>query len=265
VALPEAVIYNCTGLGARSLFSDQDLTPVKGDLVFLLPQSEVQYLAVGPGDIYMFPRHDGVLLGGTHDRNVWDTSIDQAATERILRKTRRSSVRCGRVYKGGSRASKGNRMTAENFCESPRHSAGEPRPEDFSRSFQLPSRLVIGSRRCWQLQQKRNVRKQITQARSLRAQTKHPPDCLRCRPRLASRQELARETVSRPRAPANTKGTRRESPQLVCLTTFFGSGPAATDPVTCVILALFRRGRQKLSETESGSSSGRQLFALTFK
>ena len=27
VALPEAVIYNCTGLGARSLFSDQDLTP----------------------------------------------------------------------------------------------------------------------------------------------------------------------------------------------------------------------------------------------
>jgi len=125
-----------------------------------------------------------------------------------------------------------------------------------------PPLLFRGFRR---RQQKRNVRKQITQARSLRAQTKHPPDCLRCRPRLASRQELARETVSRPCAPANTKGTRRESPQLVCLTTFFGSGPAATDPVTCVILALFRRGRQKLSGTESGSSSGRQLFALTFK
>jgi D-amino-acid oxidase len=84
-ALREAVIYNCTGLGARMLFGDQELTPVKGQLVFLLPQAEVEYMTVGPGDIYMFPRHDGVLLGGTHDRDVWDTSVDPAATERILR------------------------------------------------------------------------------------------------------------------------------------------------------------------------------------
>ena len=33
----------------------------------------------------MFRRHDGVLLGGTHDRGVWDTSVDPAVTERILR------------------------------------------------------------------------------------------------------------------------------------------------------------------------------------
>jgi glycine/D-amino acid oxidase-like deaminating enzyme len=84
-ALGEGIIYNCTGLGARALFGDQELTPVKGQLVFLLPQAEVEYMTVGPGDIYMFPRHDGVLLGGTHDRNVWDTSVDPAVTERILR------------------------------------------------------------------------------------------------------------------------------------------------------------------------------------
>jgi glycine/D-amino acid oxidase-like deaminating enzyme len=84
-ALREGVIYNCTGLGARTLFGDQELTPVKGQLVFLLPQAEVEYMTVGPGDIYMFPRHDGVLLGGTHDRDVWDTSVDPAVTERILR------------------------------------------------------------------------------------------------------------------------------------------------------------------------------------
>jgi D-amino-acid oxidase len=84
-ALRESVIYNCTGLGARMLFGDQELTPVKGQLVFLLPQAEVEYMTVGPGDIYMFPRRDGVLLGGTHDRDVWDTSVDPAVTERILR------------------------------------------------------------------------------------------------------------------------------------------------------------------------------------
>lgn len=84
-ALRESVIYNCTGLGARTLFGDHELTPIKGQLVFLLPQPEVEYMTVGPGDIYMFPRHDGVLLGGTHDRDVWDTSVDTAVTERILR------------------------------------------------------------------------------------------------------------------------------------------------------------------------------------
>jgi D-amino-acid oxidase len=84
-ALREDIIYNCMGLGARTLFGDEELTPVKGRLVFLLPQAEVEYMTVGPGDIYMFPRHDGVLFGGTHDRDVWDTSVDPAARERILR------------------------------------------------------------------------------------------------------------------------------------------------------------------------------------
>jgi glycine/D-amino acid oxidase-like deaminating enzyme len=84
-ALRESIVYNCTGLGARALFDDTEMTPVKGQLVFLLPQGEVEYMTVGPGDIYMFPRHDGVLLGGTHDRDVWDTSVDPAVTERILR------------------------------------------------------------------------------------------------------------------------------------------------------------------------------------
>jgi D-amino-acid oxidase len=83
--LSESIIYNCTGLGARTLFGDSELTPIKGQLVFLLPQAEVEYMTVGPGDIYMFPRHDGVLLGGTHDRDVWDTSVDPTVTERILR------------------------------------------------------------------------------------------------------------------------------------------------------------------------------------
>jgi glycine/D-amino acid oxidase-like deaminating enzyme len=84
-ALRESIVYNCTGLGAKALFDDTEMTPVKGQLVFLLPQTEVEYMTVGPGDTYMFPRHDGVLLGGTHDRDVWDTSVDPAVTERILR------------------------------------------------------------------------------------------------------------------------------------------------------------------------------------
>jgi D-amino-acid oxidase len=67
--LPEPVVVNCTGLGAAELFGDTELVPIKGQLTVLLPQPEVDY-AVIAGDLYMFARSDGVLLGGTHERGV---------------------------------------------------------------------------------------------------------------------------------------------------------------------------------------------------
>jgi len=42
-SLPERVVVNCTGLGAKALFGDEELVPLKGQLTFLLPQPEVQY------------------------------------------------------------------------------------------------------------------------------------------------------------------------------------------------------------------------------
>jgi glycine/D-amino acid oxidase-like deaminating enzyme len=84
MGLREELIFNCTGLGARALFGDEELTPIRGQLVFLLPQPEVDYCTIGLG-IYMFPRHDGILLGGSFDRGVWNLEPDAAITERILR------------------------------------------------------------------------------------------------------------------------------------------------------------------------------------
>jgi glycine/D-amino acid oxidase-like deaminating enzyme len=81
--LPEPVIVNCTGLGARQLFGDEQLIPIKGQLTFLLPQPEVTYVVIGDG-LYMFPRRDGILLGGTFVRHDWTLDPDPAAKERIL-------------------------------------------------------------------------------------------------------------------------------------------------------------------------------------
>jgi glycine/D-amino acid oxidase-like deaminating enzyme len=67
--LPEPVIFNCTGLGARDLFNDQKLGPVRGQLEVLLPQPEIDYCYLGRG--YMFPRRDGIILGGTFDHDDW--------------------------------------------------------------------------------------------------------------------------------------------------------------------------------------------------
>ena len=82
-ALPEALVFNCTGLGARALFGDEELIPLKGQLTVLLPQPEVNY-ALLAGELYMFSRSDGILLGGTHERNVWTLNPDLEAKARII-------------------------------------------------------------------------------------------------------------------------------------------------------------------------------------
>jgi glycine/D-amino acid oxidase-like deaminating enzyme len=84
-ALPEKVVVNCTGLGARALFGDQELEPAKGQLSVLVPQPEVDYAVLTDRLLYMFPRRDGILLGGTFERGNWDTTPDPATAERIVR------------------------------------------------------------------------------------------------------------------------------------------------------------------------------------
>ncbi len=84
-ALPQKLAFNCTGLGARALFNDLELTPVRGQLTVLLPQPEVTY-ATQYDDTYMFSRHDGVVLGGTHDEGNWSLEVDEATVTDKLAK-----------------------------------------------------------------------------------------------------------------------------------------------------------------------------------
>ena len=81
-ALPESLVFNCTGLGSRDLFGDTDLHPVRGQLAIIEPQPEVRYAYVGDG--YMFPRPDGILLGGTFEVDQWDATPQPDAIARIL-------------------------------------------------------------------------------------------------------------------------------------------------------------------------------------
>ena len=81
--LPEPVIFNCTGLGSRMLFDDQKLIPVRGQLEVLLPQPEVDYCYLS-GSGYMFPRRDGIILGGTFDHDDWSLQPNPEQTTEIL-------------------------------------------------------------------------------------------------------------------------------------------------------------------------------------
>lgn len=83
--LKQPLVFNCTGLGARELFADRELIPVKGQLTLLLPQPEINYAYVdGRRDLYMFPRQDLIVLGGSHEEGVWSTNVEPAIDEKVL-------------------------------------------------------------------------------------------------------------------------------------------------------------------------------------
>jgi D-amino-acid oxidase len=84
LALKEPAVVNCTGLGAKALFHDEELTPIKGQLSILIPQPDVDYCTLGPDGLYMFPRCDGILLGGTHEEGVWDLEPDREQAQQIV-------------------------------------------------------------------------------------------------------------------------------------------------------------------------------------
>ncbi|HKP68633.1 MAG TPA: FAD-dependent oxidoreductase [Pyrinomonadaceae bacterium] len=82
MSLPETVIFNCSGLGARKLFGDEKLIPARGQLEVLLPQPEIDYGFIGPG--HMFPRPDGIFLGGTFDRDDWSLEVNREQGDGII-------------------------------------------------------------------------------------------------------------------------------------------------------------------------------------
>jgi glycine/D-amino acid oxidase-like deaminating enzyme len=86
MALDAPVVFNCTGLGSKGLFGDAELVPVKGQTVFVPPDPEVDFATIGggPGSLYMFPRSDGILLGGTFERGVATLDADPRETARIV-------------------------------------------------------------------------------------------------------------------------------------------------------------------------------------
>lgn len=81
--LPEKLVFNCTGMGAKDIFEDAELTPVRGQLTFLKPQPEVQY-SVSHDELYMLPRTDGILLGGTYELGVASLTPDMQKKRKIL-------------------------------------------------------------------------------------------------------------------------------------------------------------------------------------
>jgi D-amino-acid oxidase len=80
-SLTHNIIINCTGLGAMTLWSDPQMSPIKGQLAMLPAQPNLQYLYGQNG--YMFPRADHVVIGGTFETGVNDETVDESVQDLV--------------------------------------------------------------------------------------------------------------------------------------------------------------------------------------
>jgi D-amino-acid oxidase len=81
-SLSQKIIINCTGLGAKILWNDLKVVPLKGQLAMLPAQPNLQYLYGQNG--YMFPRADHVVIGGTFDHEN-DEIPNKAVCQDLMR------------------------------------------------------------------------------------------------------------------------------------------------------------------------------------
>jgi glycine/D-amino acid oxidase-like deaminating enzyme len=82
-ALPEKCVVNCTGIGAKKITDDPHLTPISGQLAFVIPQQEVNYRIATKG-AYTINRQDGIVVGGTHKMGSWSTTPSREDTEKMV-------------------------------------------------------------------------------------------------------------------------------------------------------------------------------------
>src|ERR1700761_7328219 len=77
-SLPQPVIINCPGYGARALWSDESIVPVRGQIAWLIPQEGVHYGLSYKG-VNVLARRDGIVvqptLGGEDEG--WNDTNEQ--------------------------------------------------------------------------------------------------------------------------------------------------------------------------------------------
>jgi glycine/D-amino acid oxidase-like deaminating enzyme len=77
----EKTLINATGYGARALFGDQSLTPVRGQLARAIPQPEINYGILYKG-VSFVPRRDGLVFQVLGDDDYYGFNDDTVLPDR---------------------------------------------------------------------------------------------------------------------------------------------------------------------------------------
>jgi glycine/D-amino acid oxidase-like deaminating enzyme len=87
--LSQKVVINATGYGARALWKDESIVPVRGQIAWLIPQPEVIY-GVQYKNVNILARRDGIVVqdagvGDMEGYNDTNEQPDRAAAESAVR------------------------------------------------------------------------------------------------------------------------------------------------------------------------------------
>lgn len=89
---PFELIINCTALGSKNLFGDEDLFPIQGQVAKVNPDKQVKGMATdfhfgdsGEEMAYIIPRRDGIIIGGTARPNIEHKTPEPELTQKLIR------------------------------------------------------------------------------------------------------------------------------------------------------------------------------------
>src|SRR5262245_12901969 len=89
--LEASLVVNCTGLAARELTKDDDLHPIRGQVVRVAPGYCDRFVQAGGQRrpvTYIIPREDCTVLGGTTDEGSFDLTVDPSTANALLSRCR---------------------------------------------------------------------------------------------------------------------------------------------------------------------------------
>lgn len=80
------VVINCSGLGSRELCNDESLVPVRGQVALLEPKEDFKLYIDNESSMYVVPRKDAIIVGGTYQQQVFEEVTVPSDIENILAK-----------------------------------------------------------------------------------------------------------------------------------------------------------------------------------
>lgn len=82
--LPDCITINCLGLGAKDIFHDTELYPIRGQ-VLVAEKNGFDKIVLDPDhEMLIVPRSNDIIIGATIQKNDHELSVRKSDTERML-------------------------------------------------------------------------------------------------------------------------------------------------------------------------------------
>lgn len=97
LSLPQPILMNCTGFGAKTLWGADELVPVRGQINWMPPQPEALY-GLYYDQVYVLSRGDGIVVQYTGPNDDYGYGVEDETPDRD--EMRQAVAKVGSLFKG---------------------------------------------------------------------------------------------------------------------------------------------------------------------